>query len=641
MKFLADPPVRYLVALVFVMPWYFCALADVSSSGALRISSARSAKDMGLADALANKFKEHYPGVNVEIESGGVLKVLDDGRKGKADIVITHHQPEEQRFAKQGYSLYQSQFAYTEYALFGPPGDPLQLSSEKDLVAVFRKLAREEVEFYAPSPQSGTNMKIEEIWTMTGENPDWLGYENTGVSGYGTLLQAAEFGYYTVAEMATYISNKHKFQGRIIPLYRDDINLRNIYSVSVIDPGKVKGVNSELAVAFYEFLVSETGQGFIREFAEKTLQSTVLSPAAHLDASLRARISRQQLDIKAMQLKFAVVISLVMFLMLLTSAVLFFRVRRAERKHNESKLKAQALEIAQVEILKANELLQQEIIERRATEERLSSVIDKLNTSENELKKYQNHLEILVKSRTNELENAINELQAFSYSVSHDLRSPLRSINGFSRALLEDYESKLNPEAVDFIKRVVNASERMDQLIDGLLQLSRITRQDVKITSLNLSRMAGEILDSVDFGKNERNVSVEIEENLVIDGDKNLVRVLMQNLLTNAIKYTSTREDAKISIGKEVQGRETVFYVRDNGVGFSMEYANRIFRPFQRLHAESEFSGSGIGLSTVQRIIQRHGGKIWAESELEGGATFYFSLPVNQVSVVSAVSSGL
>ena len=435
----------------------------------LRIASARSAKDLKIIDALVEQFRIKNPEVTISIHSGGVLKVLDDGRDGLADVVLTHHKPGEEHFVKEGYAFRRTQLMYTEYALFGPPGDPLGLSKEQNIVSVFKRIAEAEAEFHVPSPRSGTNMKIEEIWTMAGINPDWLGYENTGGSGYATLLQAAEFGVYAVAEMATYLDNKEKLQGKLIPLFRDDLDLRNVYSLLIVNSRKVPGVNTKLALKFHNYLVSEEGQDFIRQFGEGHFNATVLIPAAHLDPAFKQQKTKEALERQTKDLNLAIISAVSLFLLLVISVFLFLRMRVIERRHIESEARNNALEMARDEIVQANNLLQKEIEERKATEARLSEAIDLLNESEEELRNYHEHLETLVRARTRELESAVKELQAFSYSVSHDLRSPLRSINGFSKLLLEDYEDVLDEDGREYLRRVVNASVRMDLLIDGLL----------------------------------------------------------------------------------------------------------------------------------------------------------------------------
>lgn len=592
----------------------------------LRISTARSAHDLQIIEELAKRFQEKYPEARITIKSGGVLTVLDQGREGEADVVLTHHKPAELKFVAEGYALKRTQLMFTEYALFGPPGDKLGLTRYKDIVSVFKRLAEEEAEFYVPSPRSGTYMKIEELWSLVGVNPNWLGYENTGASGYATMLQAAEFGTYTVGEMATYLVNREKLKGRIIPLFRDDLNLRNIYSLLVVNPEKVPGINTSLALKFHDYLVSDEGQNAIRSVGEKQFNAMVLQPAAHLDDNLKAERAKQSLEIKSQELKLAIASSVALFFLFITSIVLFFRMRVVERRHSESQLRNQALIDAQQKILQTNELLQSEIEERKITEQRLSEAIDKLNQSETELKLYRDHLESLVHSRTKDLEIAVKELQAFSYSVSHDLRSPLRSINGFSHALLEDYKDVLDDSGKEYLQRVIRASIRMGHLIDDLLLLSRISSQEIRFTNINISDIAHDVLEHYKDELDERDIVLEIEDDMRASGDGNLVRIVLENLISNALKYTGKNNHARIRIGKIVRDSNECFYVKDNGVGFDMKFSDKLFGPFQRLHADNEFKGNGIGLSTVQRIVHRHGGVIWTESQPGKGATFYFTL---------------
>ena len=225
-----------------------------------------------------------------------------------------------------------------------------------------------------------------------------------------------------------------------------------------------------------------------------------------------------------------------------------------------------------------------------------------------------------------ELEQVNKELEAFSYSVSHDLRAPLRSIDGFSQALLEDYEDKLDEQGKDYLRRVRAATQRMSQLIDDLLNLSRISRTEIHYEEVNLTAIAKAITAELQKTQPERQVEFVIGENIVARGDSHLLRIVLDNLFRNAWKFTSKHPDARIEFGTIQQDGRLVYYVRDNGAGFDMNYANKLFTPFQRLHKSTEFEGTGIGLATVQRIIHRHGGSIWAEGEVEKGATFYFTL---------------
>ncbi|MFS8542339.1 MAG: hypothetical protein LOD91_00635, partial [Limnochordales bacterium] len=228
--------------------------------------------------------------------------------------------------------------------------------------------------------------------------------------------------------------------------------------------------------------------------------------------------------------------------------------------------------------------------------------------------------------RTAELVEANRELEAFAYSVSHDLRAPLRTINGFSQALLEDYGDQLDATGRDYLARLKAASERMGELIDALLSLARVTRAELVREEVDLSHMAGGIARHLQRLDPQRHAEFHIQPGLKARGDRLLLRVVMENLLGNAWKFTRRRPLAVIEVGETVVDGQRTFYVRDNGVGFDMRYADKLFGPFQRLHPSQEFEGTGIGLATVQRIIRRHGGRIWGVGVVDGGATFYFTI---------------
>jgi PAS domain S-box-containing protein len=218
------------------------------------------------------------------------------------------------------------------------------------------------------------------------------------------------------------------------------------------------------------------------------------------------------------------------------------------------------------------------------------------------------------------------ELEAFSYSVAHDLRAPLRGINGLSRALLEDVADKLDDEAKNYLHRIGAASERMGLLIDALLSLSRVSRVELQREVVNLAQLAESVMKQLQIGQPERVVEFINADAAVSRGDPALIRALLDNLLGNAWKFTGTRTRACIKFGAERKGDAVVYSVSDNGAGFDMAYAAKLFAPFQRLHSAHEFAGTGIGLATVQRIVHRHGGEIWADGAVDRGATFYFTL---------------
>ncbi|HEX8112311.1 MAG TPA: ATP-binding protein, partial [Kofleriaceae bacterium] len=226
---------------------------------------------------------------------------------------------------------------------------------------------------------------------------------------------------------------------------------------------------------------------------------------------------------------------------------------------------------------------------------------------------------------------ATRELEAFSYSVSHDLRAPLRTISAFTYALIEDFGDAIDDKARDHIRRVLAATARMSDLIDALLELSRISRAPIGRHRVDLSQLAAVVLDELARRDPARAVSLDIAPGLVIDADGRLMRILLDNLLGNAWKFTTRTDPARIAVGRETGAEgETVFFVRDNGAGFDPSQADRLFKPFQRLHHDGEFAGTGIGLATVRRIVERHGGKIWAEGSIGGGAKFSFTIPANR-----------
>jgi light-regulated signal transduction histidine kinase (bacteriophytochrome) len=223
-------------------------------------------------------------------------------------------------------------------------------------------------------------------------------------------------------------------------------------------------------------------------------------------------------------------------------------------------------------------------------------------------------------------DSANRELEAFSYSVSHDLRAPLRAIDGFSKTLLDGYQNLLDERGRDYLRRVRNATQKMAQLIDDLLKLSRLTRGDLNKTSVDLSLLAGEVAAELRRLPDGRRVSFLVADGLVAQCDQHLIKVVLDNLLGNAWKFTGKKEEAHIEFGSTLIDGTQTYFIRDNGAGFDMAFSDKLFDTFQRLHLEREFPGTGIGLSLVQRIIRRHGGKVWAEGEVGKGATFYFTL---------------
>ncbi|HEX4154189.1 MAG TPA: CHASE3 domain-containing protein [Acidobacteriaceae bacterium] len=268
----------------------------------------------------------------------------------------------------------------------------------------------------------------------------------------------------------------------------------------------------------------------------------------------------------------------------------------------------------------------EQLVRAERNQQRIAAGAEEIRQLNTELTILNTELENRVQERTHELASSNQELEAFSYSVSHDLRAPLRTIDGFSLALQEDFAGKLDEEGRDYIERVRNGVQRMGMLIDALLQLSRVTRSEIQREEVDLSQLATLVFHEVQAADPGREVKWIAQPGVIADADPRLIRIAFENLIGNAWKFTARAPNAAIEFGSSRRDGQTVYFIRDNGAGFDMQYVDRLFTAFQRLHGERDFKGSGIGLATVSRIIRRHHGAIWAEGDIGRGATFFFTL---------------
>ncbi len=291
------------------------------------------------------------------------------------------------------------------------------------------------------------------------------------------------------------------------------------------------------------------------------------------------------------------------------------------------------LELKQRELQETNGALEARVAERTAelaqTNQQLKTELIERKRAEEEVKRLNEDLERRVADRTAQLAATNKELEAFSYSVSHDLRAPLRHISGFSHTLMENYSAQLEPEAKRQLKRIQEGTQKMARMIDDLLNLSRLDRLEMAMKMTSLNSLVENVLQDLKSESADREIEWHIGELPSFNCDPGLMQQVFANLLSNAVKYTRRRNRARVEIGQKIVSDQLVIYVRDNGAGFDTKYADKLFGAFQRLHSAEEFEGTGVGLATVQRIIRKHGGRVWADAETDQGATFCFTLGVS------------
>lgn len=566
----------FILCLAFTTPFAQASEpVDTTPNGSLlRIAAARSLSDPGLVDFLVERFLDSNPTLRVEVLPGGALTVLEYGRIGKADLVITHYPPEEKRYLELGYASERIEFMRSHFALFGPPGDPLGLRRADNFKEALRLLKDGEADMLSPSPRSGTYRKLEELWASAGIEPNWMAYENTGSSARATLRQAAQFGAYVLADLGLYLAEREQLNDTIQPLFRDDLALRNEFSAMLANPTQAAGVRTGLADRFLDFLISAHGQIAIREFSEQRFGAPLYEPTAHQDEAVVAR--RLQAQIEAERLSRLLWTGATLFITLLTITIMLL-IRRARRLERERWGKS--LELEQEKQARA-------------------------------LAEYANQAKTKFLSR-----------------MSHELRTPLNAIMGFAQL---NQRPAISMDALkEYNALILAASSHLLELINELLDLSHIesSRFSLDLQPVDPLTIAQECLRMTQASADEKQLQVTLEasgSDQVLADPKRL-RQVMLNLLSNAIKYNRTGGLIDIKL-TAVKGHRMQIAISDSGCGIPTSDLDRLFQPFERLSDDPNTEGTGLGLVISKSLIELMGGSIGVTSQQGEGSTFSIEL---------------
>ena len=588
---------RWFASLLIFFMGCFAVIADsvaeIDNPNTLRITAAKSFMDSGVLKAVTDDFKTHYPDIDVQLTGVGALEALKHGREGKADLVITHHPPGEQRFMDQGFGVTRTQFMYSEYALFGPSGQLPELTKTSDIISVLKLLADEQVPFLVPNARSGTYRKITELWSTAGIDTHWDDFENTGISGAGTLNQAADTESYTIADMGTYRKNHKQLEDSIAPLFRGDFSLRNIYSVITLSDSKIGNINTPVAQLFYEYLISDAGQNAIQRYAEDTLNVTYLTPAADFDATLRAKRAQATAEESQNNLKTMTALFTGVTIFMVLSFVMFFRMRYIDRKRRESEEAAQVCAIDRDTANHAND----------------------------------------IKSR-------------FLANMSHEIRTPLNAIIGYSEILEEEVREVGDHRYEKDLGYIGSAAHHLLALINDILDLSKIESGKMKMNmeKVDIRELAEAVCATIKPLASDKDDQIHLDiapDVHYIDADEIRLKQVLLNLLSNACKFTN-HGDVSLLIRNEYRQTDKVviFEVRDTGIGIPKEKQDMVFDAFVQADntTTKEFGGTGLGLAISKRFCELMMGDIHVESTVGKGTSFIIKLPV-ETGFLQAVSA--
>jgi len=576
-----------MIHTVRVISVLVCLLsASMSYGNEVRVGVAKAAMDTGVIQFLADEFQKLHPKTRIELKSLGALEAIDLLRKNEVDMTITHHSPEEKRVVSQGLGIHRTQLMYSEYALYGPLDSVAEFSSYKDIVDILRELASQEASFLEPSPRGGTYRKIRELWTAAGINPNWIGYENTGTSALSALRQSMDMDAFTIAETGTYISHHDEFSESIGIIYRNDLTLRNTYSVVVASPSASNKSNHRNANHFYEFLVSPSGQDLVRTYNDKHFSTTVLMPAAHLDLQLRERRAQKELVEKNTNLWIFITLSFVLSMLLFISIYL-------SRKMNLEAAKRHKMEAQSIAKEKARFYAEEE------------------NNSKTE----------------------------FLKNISHEFRTPLHAIKSYthlaSKALRNDEIDTKRMQR--YLENLSSSGDRLLELVNHILDYSQLESNEItlNLSHSDYSQLVGNCINKISEQAMQKEIHIirnYSPDEIRMEIDAIRVSELIYNILANAIKYSPEKSSVTIEIStvSDNDSDEKVIktQISDSGIGIPDKELEKIFHPFtQSSQTNSGTGGTGFGLSLCREIVKLHQGEIWAKSAVNNGSTFTFTIP--------------
>lgn len=545
----------------------------------LRIAAARAVADTGVIEYLVDTFRTLHPEVSVQVERVGALTALENGRSGAADLVVTHYPPAEMRFMQLGYGVRRIGFMYSQYAVFGPQDDPLELGTASEFGQVLQRLRDAEADMLVPSPRSGTYRKLEELWASAGIDPDWIGYENTGSSATATLLQAADSGAYCFADLGLYLVNREQLGENIHPLYSGDISFRNEISAIPVNAAVVPGVHQQLAERFLDFLVSADGQQAINSFNEHRFGTTLYVPSALEDPNLIASVMQERLDAAHRQRLVVVAIGLVILLLVMLSLALVLRNHRLERRNWYNSRELERLD-------------RDRLVAQQADQ---------------------------AKSR-------------FLAAMSHEIRTPLNAVLGLAEIGKRDSTER---RSRTLFAQITESGRHLLGVIDDILDFSKIEAGRFTIESqpfqplIMIQTVTGLMGRRAEARGLAMKITVDPWLPAWVEGDAQRLQQILLNLLSNAIKFT---EAGKVSLSVTREGCLTYFRVADTGIGMDESMRARLFTPFEQADGSitRKCGGTGLGLAISRSLASLMHGSITVESRPGAGSVFTLALPLPQ-----------